>query len=161
VDHITIEPLSRHEDLIPICAHWSYSQWYITRDITFDMVLRAYGKRASEKGSERVFVALHDDFPVGMVSLKENDLWHRKDLSPWLASLFVIPQYRKKGIGEELIKGCIDHARENNFKTLHLFIDYTESQKLFPYYQKRGWSFMEDAIDNDGFATKILSYDLS
>ena len=46
-----------------------------------------------------------------MVSLKENDLWSRKDLNPWMASLYVVPEYRGKGIGSSLVTHAAETAK--------------------------------------------------
>lgn len=46
------------------------------------------------------FVALHNNNPIGMASLRDND-GIRPDLSPWLGSLVVNPDCRKFGVGKK------------------------------------------------------------
>lgn len=57
-----------------------------------------------------------------------------KDLSPWLASVYVAPEYRQQGIGKKLVQAITDLAKTNNIKTLHL---YTPSEEN--WYQSFGW----------------------
>ena len=143
-----------------ICAHWSYQQWYLDRDIPFEANLKAYQLRATSDSIPCVFVALWGTYPVGMVSLKEKDLWNRPDLDPWLASLYVIPDFRNSGIGERLVMRVLEKAMELNYEKLYLFLGRNEVKDLALYYEKRGWKYLEDGVDNDGKETKIYSYNL-
>ena len=38
----------------------------------------------------------------------------RKELSPWLASVFVAPEFRKWGIGSKLVLHVMEQAREDS-----------------------------------------------
>jgi len=71
-----------------------------------------------------------------MCSLREND-GIRLDLTPWLGSLVVDPQYQKQGIGKMLIDRIVEKATGLGFEKLYLFaFDLTIPQ----YYEKLGWS---------------------
>ncbi len=104
------------------------------------------------------FAAVADTLPIGMASLKENDLWSRKDINPWLASVYVLPSFRKSGIGTMLIDKVIEKSKSLNFKRLHLFLGSNDIATLEKYYIKRGWDFFDSAADNDGKDTKIFTY---
>lgn len=151
-----IKPLRDFPAYAPILAYWSYRQWYRKRDIGFDHVIQSYQKRASDNLLPISWVAIEEDMPVGMVTLKENDLWSRKDINPWLASLYVEPDFRRRGIGEQLVNAVIARARKLGLAKLHLFLDNAELTTLERYYSKRGWIFFEEALDNDGNETKIF-----
>lgn len=86
-EKIQIEPLTIYSDFAPILAYWAFTQWYLKRNISFAIKVKDYQARARSENIPCSFVALVDGLPVGMVSIKNNDLWHRKDLNPWLASL--------------------------------------------------------------------------
>ena len=103
------------------------------------------------------WVAIEDGIPAGMVSLKLNDLWSRKDLNPWLSSLFVLEDYRNRGIGSQLIGQVIETAKMLKFPKLYLFTD-TGKIHLDGYYLKSGWSFLEKADGNDGAIINIFYY---
>jgi len=157
---VEILPLEQCPQYAPILAHWSYGEWYLNRTIEFELVLRAYKKRAREGVMPFSYVSLVNTMPAGMVSLKENDLWSRKDLNPWLASLYVMPGFRKLGIAEMLINRVIEASRGIGLPRIFLFLGETESGTLENYYIKRGWKYYEDAVDNDGKDTKIFLYNL-
>jgi GNAT superfamily N-acetyltransferase len=154
--NIRIIPLNECPEFYPILAHWSFCQWYTERDIPFSTLLAAYNKRVFEKSMPYTFTAVCGTLPVGMASLKENDLWSRKDINPWLASVYVIPQFRRSGIGSMLIGKVLEKAESENFKRIHLFLGSSDNALLEKYYTKRGWKFLESAVDNDGKGTKIF-----
>ena len=80
--------LKKHPDYAPILALWAYREWYKTRSIPFDLIIKSYKKRINHEQMPMTWIAIEDDIPAGMVSLKENDLWSRKNLNPWLAFSF-------------------------------------------------------------------------
>src|SRR5689334_25391296 len=54
--------------------------------------------------SEETFVLLDDNVPVGTSSLVNNDLSSRPDLTPWLASVMVLPPFRGRGYSAPLVR---------------------------------------------------------
>jgi predicted N-acetyltransferase YhbS len=89
------------------------------------------------------FVALQDDQPIGMASLREND-GIRPDLTPWLGSLVVAPHFRGKQIGQILIEAVKNQAKILNYTELYLFaFDPT----IPDWYAKLEWK----TISNDQF----------
>lgn len=107
-------------------------------DIPVDRVETRFAEHLNEDTLPITFVALEDKKPVGMCSLREND-GIRPDLSPWLGSLVVDPNYQKRGIGEALINALKQKAIELGFKELYLFaFDPT----IPDYYAKLGWEII-------------------
>ncbi|PKL41146.1 MAG: hypothetical protein CVV44_00475 [Spirochaetae bacterium HGW-Spirochaetae-1] len=158
---IEIVSLEEKPDYAPLCAHWSYTQWYRERDIPFDLNLKAYQQRTIGTTIPTAYVATIDTLPVGMGSLKENDLWSRRDLNPWLASLYVMPEFRGMGIAGRLIDAIITKARDLGFEKIFLFLGHNEEMDLARFYEMRGWRFHESTIDNDGKETDIYFYGLN
>jgi N-acetylglutamate synthase-like GNAT family acetyltransferase len=62
----------------------------------------------------------------------------RPDLEPWLASVFVDPEERGRGIGSQLVEFIMLQARERRFTRLYLF---TPDRQTF--YQRLGWRLRE------------------
>ena len=94
------------------------------------------------------FVALFEDQPIGLCSLRMND-GIRSELSPWLGSLVVASAYQGKGVGRLLIETTIDKSRAFGFEKLYLFILDTS---LEPYYAKMGWK----TIGTDQYANQSV-----
>jgi N-acetylglutamate synthase-like GNAT family acetyltransferase len=62
----------------------------------------------------------------------------RKDLSPWLASVFVKPEFRNNGIATVLVNHIEDEATMLGIEKLFL---YTEQARGL--YLKLGWNDIE------------------
>lgn len=118
---LDIVPLHSRPDWIPVLAAWHFGQWAYL-DPTHDVATRI-GEFLAEQphGCPQTFVAVADGLPVGSASLLEHDLPTRKDLSPWLASVFVLPDLRRRGIASALVDSVVAHAASLGVSTLYLF----------------------------------------
>jgi predicted N-acetyltransferase YhbS len=87
---------------------------------------------------ERVtFVAVENEQALGTASLDFEDLPPRNDLSPWLASVYVLPKARTRGLGAKLVEAVEAEARAKGFKQVYL---HTSDRAAF--YAKRGWDIL-------------------
>lgn len=82
-------------------------------------------------------VALWNEQPAGLALLIHNDLETHPHLKPWVASVFVAPDYRSKGIAKGLVDAIEDAARELGYAEAYL---YTDKPDL---YRQIGWSDFE------------------
>jgi GNAT superfamily N-acetyltransferase len=155
-----IKPLHLVPEQGPLLAHWSYNEWYRHRALDFDLILHAFLARTKDDSLPQTFVAMDGGRPAGMVTLKLDDLWSRKDLNPWLSSLYVLPENRNRGTGHALVRSVIARARDLGFGSINLFLDQPRQEQLERYYAKRGWEVIGMAPDNDGLDTKILRFNL-
>ena len=100
------------------------------------------------------YVAVENQL-MGSAAIIECDMEDRKELSPWLASVYVAPEFRRQGVGEKLVKEVMQQAREHGFKKLFL---YTPDQELF--YKKNRWEIIEQ-VAYHGQNVTIMSADLN
>ena len=85
-----------------------------------------------------VFVALDDaDAIVGTASLTFDDLVG-DPRNPWLASVFVPPEQRGKGIASALVRTVENVARRFGYASLYLFTASAD-----PLYARLGWRALE------------------
>lgn len=75
---------------------------------------------------------------VGSASIIDYDMDDRTELTPWLASVFVAPEQRRRGVGGDLVRHVMDRARHAGIATLYLF---TPDRQRF--YQRLGWHELE------------------
>lgn len=102
---------------------------------TVEQVAERLTKHANHEKLPLSLVALQDNNPLGMVSLREND-GIRLDLAPWLGSLVVNPRYRGMGLGIKLIEACKTMALARGNKMLYLLaFDPT----IPDWYARLGW----------------------
>jgi N-acetylglutamate synthase-like GNAT family acetyltransferase len=101
------------------------------------------------------FVALQDNQPIDMACLREND-GIREDISPWLGSLVVHPNYRGQKVGETLIDTIKQKAKALGHQVLYLLaFDPTIPE----WYAKLGWVYIGDDKLFDHPVT-VMSIDL-
>lgn len=133
-----IDYLVDHPEFIPALARWHHAQW---SDLSPEGTIehRMEELRAHVRGGVPTTVVAHEDgVLLGSASLVESDMDTRPDLAPWLASVFVAPEHRRRGIGSVLVERVVDEARALGVDTLHLF---TMDQE--PLYARLGWSVLE------------------
>ena len=138
---IEIVTLFDRPEFIPLVAQWNWTEW---RDLLPCASCEAFaaGLRAKTRrdGVPITFLALNAGVAVGTVSLLADDLESRAELTPWLASLYVVPERRGNGWGTMLVQHAVNAARGFGIATLYL---YTPGQAEF--YARLGWEFLEAA----------------
>ncbi len=144
---VQITRLDKCSGYYPILAYWAYKTWHRRRGIPFDSILKDYRRRSESSELPITWVAFVNTLPVGMVTLKKNDLLNRMDLFPWLSALFVDYDYRGSGIGTMLIRKVKKNVRKRGMCMLYLYADHYNTERLYGFYLKRGWSFLENSRD--------------
>ncbi|MEQ9393647.1 GNAT family N-acetyltransferase [Haliea sp.] len=89
---------------------------------------------------------------IGSVSLIEQDLDSRPELTPWLANLWVDREWRGRGLGKRLVLHACEQGRLRGLERLYL---YTPEHATF--YQALGWEVLAASTKN-GVAITLMSY---
>ena len=139
--NIAVDYLANHPELADELARLSWAEWqsiYEQRGETFSDSLRKYRERINIDRLPLALVALADNELVGTVSLKHNDLDIRPEITPWLGGVFVIPEWRRRGVASLLMARAVEEARRLNLDRLFLWTASAES-----LYLKLGWQPVE------------------
>ncbi len=154
MDQMTVEivRLKPNSPELQICAQWRY-----------DAFLKSYGYSLLESGAqltrlatqpdeyETALIALVDGRLAGICLLVLQEFEALHDVSPWLASLYVAPEFRKRGVARKLVGAIEDQAREHGVARLHLYTGDAEN-----FYLKCGWSLAEQGVaDGEPYAFMI------
>ncbi len=133
---LNIAPLSQCPEFAETCAAWSFGSWGCHLEgRTLSQSIKGYKERTQNKNIiPLTWVGIINKKIIGMISLVKNDHEERKDLSPWLASMFVHPDYRKKGYASILIQFLHKEAKKLGFTKLYLYTP--DAQEL---YLKNNW----------------------
>lgn len=135
-----IEYLADHIEAIPALARWHHDDWKaITPHLTVSDRVARFQARARRGGLPVGFVAVVDGSVVGLASLVDCDLDSHGHLSPWLASVLVAPDHRRRGIGSALSERATEEARVFGFVRVYLFTFDKQD-----FYRRLGWSTLED-----------------
>jgi predicted N-acetyltransferase YhbS len=101
--------------------------------------------RGGQRNAVPLGLASFEGFePTGTVSLLEQDLGRSSELTPWVAGLYVRPEFRKKGIGASLVNAVVAEAHGMGYGALYL---YTE---IPHFYEKLKWRIHSKVQDDDG-----------
>ena len=134
-----IAPLVERPDLVDQVAAWGFAEWgHLNPGETLEQRrVRIRGKMNVDRVPV-AFVALDDAGGiVGTASLIFDDL-EGDPRNPWLASVFVPPEQRGKGIASALVRTVEAAARRIGYSRLYLFT--TSAARL---YAGLGWRALE------------------
>lgn len=150
---IIVKNLADYPKLVPLVSKWMWRQWSKRHKITLKEVIYRT-KHCLGRKIPQTLIAFYSNKPVGTVSLWPNDYAYRKDLTPWLSVLFVLPKYRGLGIGRVLQTALLKTAKKVGFKKIYLMTE------LKNYYQKTGWRFLEIGPYTEGRKVSLYEYKL-
>jgi GNAT superfamily N-acetyltransferase len=140
LDWMEVGHLTKHREVIPTLAMWVYGEWghWMGADATPQTLVAAYEERTIRGRIPETFVAVEDGEPVGTASLVVHDMAARRDLSPWLAAVYVAPEFRNRGIGSTLVRAVMDEAKALGVEELYLF-----TPDRMRFYGRLGWQDLE------------------
>jgi len=155
VQTMQIIDLSLAPQYIPQLAAWHHQQWsYLNPAVTVEQRIEELHTHLANLVLPRTFIAVADEL-LGSASLVAHDMDTHPELTPWLASVFVNPLHRKRGIGAALVREVMETAAQAGIKTLSLF---TPDQE--PLYRQLGWHTIGKEHYRDAEVT-IMQVDLS
>lgn len=138
---LTICYLKDYPEYVPLVAKWMFETWgHYNPHASYEKTVLKLREHLNTEQLPITYIALQDGKPVGTSSLRITD-GIRPDLMPWLASLFVLPEYRGKGIAQALIETVKHKAQQLKYPTLYLL---AFDQSIPQWYAKLGWQIIGD-----------------
>lgn len=142
----TILPLKAHSPELRITAQWRHEAFLKEDGLSIaDSEAQLTKLTTRPEGPETALIARIAEDLAGICLLVLHELEPAHDLSPWLASLYVAPEFRRRGVARQLVEAIEDHARDNGVARLHL---YTVDAEAF--YRKCGWAVAERMPSHGG-----------
>lgn len=141
--NVKIELLVDHPESIPLLKSWFEREWApyygpggpgnAERDLR---------KSCNRSDLPLTLVAVFGDQVCGTAALKKESVTTHSHLTPWLAALLVDPEFRRRGVGEQLIAAVEETARGLGFSCIYVGTGEgsgTPESAL----RKRGWEFVD------------------
>ena len=151
----TAEYLADHQDLIPTLAEWHHLQFrHLSPGSTIERCASGLQSQPGQRQIPTTVVALAEGQPLGSASLVAQDMALRPELSPWLATVIVAPEFRRQGVGSSLVLRIIEEARALGVHRLHL---YTPDKEGF--YARLGWRTLEHVEYRDHHVA-VMAFDI-
>ena len=135
-------------------ARWHQEEWgYFKPNKTLAERIERMQSHLLPEFIPTTFVASNHEL-LGSATIIEHDMDTRKELTPWLAGVYVVPEFRGQGIGSTLVLHVMEQARENMIERLYLFTPDREA-----FYARLGWKIFEKT-SYLGYAVTIMCVDL-
>ena len=132
---LRIRQLGDTDPVLATVARWLHEEWgHLQPDASPALTRERLAERCGRGVVPSLYLASVGDCPLGTVSLVGLDMPLRPLLSPWLASLWVLPAWRCRGVGARLLAHAENRAAAVGLSPLYLF---TEDRQ--PWYARRGW----------------------
>jgi GNAT superfamily N-acetyltransferase len=153
---ITTRILGPSDPEISVCARWrtgEFAEVLGTSIAEEELLLR---ELAADQSRQVALIALCDGVPAGTCLLVTSEIDSLHDVSPWLAGLYVAPEYRRRGVGRSLVAAIEEQARARNTPRIYLYTDDSE----VPYYRILGWAAV-DRVAWKGLPTNLMVRELA
>ena len=133
-----IEPLANCPEIIPTLAQWICDEWPYEERTRGAAETQLQGNLNRDR-LPMTWVCRSGEQVIGTVSLDLSDLPlpAYTHLSPWLASLYVVPSARGRGAGGALMKQVLDFSRRGSISTVYLWTPGSTAM-----YEKRDWKIL-------------------
>jgi len=151
-----IDYLANHMEFIEQLAAWHHNQWaYLHPGETLEERTERLRGKCTPGGIPPMLVAYDGTELIGSAEPVEHDMDVRRDLRPWLASVFVSRRHRGKGIATQLVNRAEQEARKAGQTQLYLY-----TPDAMELYRACGWrSHLE--MNYCGRDVTIMAKDLS
>jgi len=149
---IEITRLKPNSTELHICAEWRYEAFLKSYGYSLLDSAAQLTKLATQADEyETALIASVDGRLAGICLLVLQEFEPLHDVSPWLASLYVATEYRKRGVARRLVAAIEDQAHKHGVARLHLYTGDAEA-----FYVRCGWSLAEHGIsDGEPYAFMI------
>ena len=147
-----IQPLCDRRELVAELARYHFKEWGPLRPgETLEQRTARLQAVCGRSGVPSAFVATEGSRLLGSALLIPFDMESRKDLTPWVAGVFVVPEARRRGIGSALVNHVTDQARASGIPAVYLYTDKSEN-----FYARLGWTAI-DRCTEKGLSVVVMS----
>jgi GNAT superfamily N-acetyltransferase len=137
--NMLISYLADYPQYLPTVAGWIFDEWgWEMPGSTLENIQAEFSLHLNRDRIPLTMLALADGQPAGTASIFLHDMDSRMDLTPWLAGVYVVPEFRRQGVGSQLVRAIEAAATRLQLGRLYLF---TPDQEAF--YARLGWSVLE------------------
>ena len=123
---------------LDLMTRWMYSWWGEKEGYSYEAVRCCLSHSLKEKGLPQTYGLYVGGRLIGMYQFTYSDLFPRPDIYPWLANVYLEPEFRGKGFGRMLLASVERSAAAAGLAELYLFTVHSG------LYEQFGWKFVEE-----------------
>ena len=139
---LQISNLRQYPAFADTIADRGWHAWWTESGVPLEDYRAHLNPMLEQEGIPSALVAHDEDHYIGSVLIIENDLDERPDYAPWIAALWVEPEFRRQGIAAQLIARSREHVAKLGHDTCYLCA--TADKR--PYYLKQGFTLLEEGV---------------
>jgi len=153
---MNIESITDHLDLLTTIGQWHWEEWgHADPNGSVGTWTDGLCQKTHRDQVPTTYVALSEQGDLlGSVTLVDCDMDPHQELSPWLAGLFVHPDFRTQGIGSKLVNHAVGKVRSMGLSQLFLY-----SSTATGLYKKLGWQIIgEEFYEGEKVSVMVFSF---
>jgi predicted N-acetyltransferase YhbS len=140
----TISNLRDYPQLLSFVSNRTWEAWWKSDGYSAEEIAKGISDIVAAEKFPFVLVAHQRGEYWGHVLGIESDLESRRDLSPWVAALWVDPTHRKKGVATRLLKCAEEQLQLQGHEKIYL----CATDEKHNFYGKLGWQIIaQDPTD--------------
>jgi len=139
---IVISDLRAQPQFRDAVADRVWRTWWRERGVALDEILDWVDTSLDESQIPMALVAHEGEVFAGTASVIACDLAERPQYSPWVAALWVEPEFRMRRVGHALVARAAATAFAQGAPTVYL----CAREPLHGYYLRQGWTLQERDI---------------
>ena len=134
-------------EFINYCYKWFGEE----KNLSLEDIEKLYDNAFTDK-LPKIRVLIINDTLIGFYEINEKDNIDDEEYTPYLATVYVREEYRKRGYSTVLINDSIKFAKELGYKDLYLH------SRINNYYEKYGFKFLKEVKTKYG-NKRIFKYE--
>ena len=139
---------------IGVCAKWRIEAFGDVLGSSLQDEIKRLEAFTADQARQVALMARCDGAPAGTCLLAQKELEPCHPVSPWLAGLYVTPEYRRRGVGGMLVRAIEDQARQRGNTQLYIYTD-----DAIAYCENLEWRVLEQTTWKD-YPMALMARDL-
>jgi len=149
---LTISNLADVPKFLEAAAKGMWQEWWEEEGHPIEDVYDELQKSLGPEALPTTLIAHQGDKFLGMVMFVQSDMSKRPQYTPWLASLWISPDHRRRSIGTRLTKELETLATQQGHPHLYLFAKLS----LRSFFEGLGWQCIEADVSGVDIFRKDL-----
>lgn len=133
-----------------INKHYTYWKQFSNEMDLKDIVYKFKKLYTDDRELPIGYACYDENILIGFCTLRIEALTKYTEFFPWICSVMIFDEYRKKGYGSKMIELISNEAQKLGYNTVYLWTDQAPK-----FYEKNGFSFLQTVEKDDGSYGKM------